>query len=241
MESWVQSWWPRANAFCDFSTRPVWSTAPATKKCCQVIRSAAPVTQNHPPKTEDLMLQNATLLRKSVTWPPNISDEHVSCTAPATKNASANAPRLPSFLEMRQNSHVLLTFGKVHNPSRWPRETTSERPKVVWHLVFLTFWPRNVLRATTAYTFSTSQLPKVVRGWCVAYILTWKCASRQRGVHFCDISTSKKVSRPSVFNTFDLEMCFAPQPNVLFRDHNFQKWSEHGVLCAFWLPNVLRA
>ena len=29
--------------------------------------------------------------------------------------------------------------------------------------VFYTFWPRNVLRATTACTFSTSQLPKVVR------------------------------------------------------------------------------
>ena len=30
-------------------------------------------------------------------------------------------------------------------------------------LVFLTFWLRNVLRATTACTFSTSQLAKVVR------------------------------------------------------------------------------
>ena len=41
-----------------------------------------------------------------------------------------------------------------------------------------------MLRATTACTFSTSQLPKVVRGWCVLYILTWKCASRHNGVHF---------------------------------------------------------
>ena len=29
-----------------------------------------------------------------------------------------------------------------------------------------TFWLRHVLRATTACTFSTSQLPKVVRQWC---------------------------------------------------------------------------
>ena len=28
---------------------------------------------------------------------------------------------------MRQNPHVLLTFDKVHNPVRLPRETTSER------------------------------------------------------------------------------------------------------------------
>ena len=41
-----------------------------------------------------------------------------------------------------------------------------------------------MLRATTACTFSTSQLPKVVRSWCVLYILTWKCASRHNGVHF---------------------------------------------------------
>ena len=48
--------------------------------------------------------------------------------------------------------------------------------------VFCTFWLQNVLRATTACTFSTSQLPKVVRPWCVLYILTSKCASRHNGV-----------------------------------------------------------
>ena len=34
-----------------------------------------------------------------------------------------------------------------------------------------------MLRATTACAFSTSQLPKVVRPWCVLYILTSKCGS----------------------------------------------------------------
>ena len=66
-------------------------------------------------------------------------------------------------------------------------------------LVFLTFWLGNVLRATTACTFSTSQLPKVARSWCVLYILTWKCASRHNGVHFFDISTSK--SGPTLRST----------------------------------------
>ena len=75
-----------------------------------------------------------------------------------------------------------------------------------------TFWLRNLLRATTACTFSTSQLPKVVRTWCVLPTsdfemcfapqrralfrlpkvvrtcgvfknLTSKCASRHNGVH----------------------------------------------------------
>ena len=38
---------------------------------------------------------------------------------------------LPSFFKMLQNPHVLLTFDKVHNPLHLPRETASERPKVV--------------------------------------------------------------------------------------------------------------
>ena len=141
--------------------------------------------------------------------------------------SSSNVPRLPSFLDMPQNPHVLLTFEEVHNPLRLPRETTSEPPQVVqtpsvlhtftskcasrhnavhffdistcksgptmvcfvhFHFemcfapqrralfrhrnfqkwsdngVLCTFSLRNVLRATTACTFSTSQLPKVVRG-----------------------------------------------------------------------------
>ena len=40
--------------------------------------------------------------------------------------SSANTPRLPSFLEMLQNPHVLLTFDKVHNPLRLPRKTTQK-------------------------------------------------------------------------------------------------------------------
>ena len=80
------------------------------------------------------------------------------------------------------------------------------------HVVLFTFWLRNVLRATTACTFSTSQLPKVVRSWswCVLYMLTSK-------------------------------MCFAPQRHALFRHLNFQKCSGAGVFCTFWLRNVLRA
>ena len=94
-----------------------------------------------------------------------------------------------------------------------------------------------MLRATTACTFSTSQLPKVVRTWCVLYILTWKCASRHNGVHFFDISTSKSGPNLVCFVHFDLEMCFAPQQRALFQHLNFQKWSEPHIL----LPNVLRA
>ena len=50
--------------------------------------------------------------------------------------------------------------------------------------VFCTIWLRNVLCATTACTFSTSQLPKVVRDRQFLTLLTSKCASRHNGVHF---------------------------------------------------------
>ena len=83
IESCLQSWPPRINVFCDFPVSFVWSIAPATKKWGQFIRSAAPVTQNPLSRLEDLMLQNATPLRKSAPTPPNKSDSCVSCTAPA--------------------------------------------------------------------------------------------------------------------------------------------------------------
>ena len=214
MESWVQSWQPRTNAFCDFSSPPVGSTAPARKKWCQVIRSAAPVTRNHLSKPEDLMLQNATLSGNQRpdfrTAPMKMS---LVLRLPRKMHLcrpSSNVPRLPSFLAMLQNPHVLLTLEKVHNPLRLPRETRSE-------------------------------LPKVVRTWCVLYILTSRCTSRHNGVHFFDISTSKSGPNLVCFVHIDFEMCFAPQRRALFRHRNFQKWSEPGVFCTFWLGNVLRA
>ena len=76
-----------------------------------------------------------------------------------------------------------------------------------------------MLRATTACTFSTSQLPKVIRQWCVLYILTWKCASRHNGVHFFDIATSKSGPTMVCFVHFDFEMCFAPQRRAIFLSH----------------------
>ena len=82
-----------------------------------------------------------------------------------------------------------------------------------------------MLHATTACTFSTSQLPKVVRHWCALHILTSKCASRHNGVHFFDIATSKSGPTLVCFAHFDFKMCFAPQRRALFRHLNFQKWS----------------
>ena len=75
------------------------------------------------------------------------------------------------------------------------------------HAVFCTFWLQNVLLATAACNFCTSQLQKVVRECCVLYILTWKyasrysgkCASRYSGVQFFHSATLKSGPNPSVF------------------------------------------
>ena len=183
MESWVQSWQPRTNAFCDFSSPPVESIAPATKKWFQVIQSAAPVTQNHLSEPQDLMLQNATPLRKSPPGPPNSSDQNVSCTAPATENASLQI--------LFKCPTPAIIFGNVTKPSRFTHFWEGAQP----------------LAPATRNDIWTSKSGAYM--WCLAH--------------------------------FDFEMCFAPQQRALFRHLNFQKWSEHGVLCTFWLRNVLRA
>ena len=136
-------------------------------------------------------------------------------------------------------SHACHRFWKCYKPSRFKSLLTrctipcacqaKRHLNVQKPLVLLTFWLRNVLRATC--TFSTSQLPKVVRAWCVLHILTSKRASchNHNGVHFFDISTSKSGQSMVCFVHFDFEMCFAPRRRALFRHLNFQKWSEPGV------------
>ena len=119
--------------------------------------------------------------------------------------------------------------------------STSERQKRLKTRSFWHFWLPNVLRAKTAYTFATSERQKVVRACQSFTLLTWKCASRHNGVHCFEISTSKSGPGMVCFAHFDLEMCLAPQRRALFRHLNFQKWSDVGVCCTFWLGNVLRA
>ena len=101
----------------------------------QVIHSAAPVTQNHVSKPEDLMLQHATRLGNQrpdlLTSLMNMSlvprlprDMHLP-------RSSSNVPQLPSFLDMLQNPHVLPAFGKVQKPVRRPHKMTIERSTVI--------------------------------------------------------------------------------------------------------------
>ena len=66
-----------------------------------------------------------------------------------------------------------------------------------------------MLRATTACTFSSSQLPKLLRTPQFLTHFTSKCASRHNAMHFFNISTSKSGPNLVCFVHFDFEMCFA--------------------------------
>ena len=88
-----------------------------------------------------------------------------------------------------------------------------------------------MLRATTACTFSTSQLPKVVRSSSVLSILTWKCASRHNGVqlfisHLASWLRTRRFSEP----TFRPSGAANHWKNTVFRD--FPTFSR---ICIFFL------
>ena len=145
--------------------------------------------------------------------------------------SSSNVPRLPSFLEMLQNPHVLLTFDKVHNPLRLPRETTSERPKVVRTPgVFNILTSKCASRHNGVHFFDIST-SKSGPSWCALYILTWKCASRHNGVqffisHLASWLRTRRFSEP----TFRPSGATNHWKNTVFRD--FPTFSR---TCIFFL------
>ena len=96
---------------------------------------------------------------------------------------------------------------------------------------FLHFWLRNVLRATTARTCSTSTLPKVVRTCSAFNILTSKCASRHNGVQLF-ISHLPRCLRTRRFSEPTFRPSGAPNhwKNTVFRD--FPTFSR---ICIFFL------
>ena len=87
------------------------------------------------------------------------------------------------------------------------------------HAVFCTFSLQNVLLATAACNFSTSQLQKVVRTCSVLYIFTSKCASRHSGVQFLISSlTTWLRTRRFTEPTFRLTRHTNHWKNTAFRD-----------------------
>ena len=218
---------------------------PATKNWCQVIRSAAPVTQNHLSKPTDLMLQNATRLRKSAPWPPNISDEHVFCIAPAMRHVSLQILfKCPTPAIVFGNA-TTLTFCSLLRRCTIPCACQAKRhPNVQkWAepVVFCTFLTSKCASCHNGVHFFDISTSK--SGVCCAFWLqnvlraktacpfstsqlpkmvrTWgvftffTCKCASRHNVF-DIATSKSGPKLKCFVHFGLEMCFAPQRRAIF-------------------------
>ena len=183
--------------------------------------------QNHLSKPADLMLQNATALRKSAPSPPNSSDENVSCTAPATENASLQilfkcpTPAIVIYIITLCIIYFINTI------------------LFILYCIYNHFWQgAQSLEPATRTDIWTSKSAPTPYGF---NILNSKCASCHNGVHFFDISTSKSGPELVCFLHFDFDMCFAPQRRALFRHLHFQECSDREVFLAFSLANVLRA
>ena len=109
--------------------------------------------------------------------------------------------------------------------------------------MFCTFSLENLLRATAACNFSTSELQKVLPGPQSFNVFTWfpdphflniftcTCASRYSGVQFLRIRTSKCALKLRCFVHFHLKICFALQlqRRAIFAHQNFKKCSEAEV------------
>ena len=95
------------------------------------------------------------------------------------------------------------------------------------HVSFLAFSLQNVLLATAACNFSTSQLQKVLRSWQFFSTFTSKCASRHSGVQFL-ISPLTTWLRTRRFNepTFRLTRHTNHWKNTAFRDFSniWRRW-----------------
>ena len=105
---------------------------------------------------------------------------------------------------------------------------------------FLTFSLPNVLFATAAYNFWTSELHKVVRNWRVLYIFASKCAFRHSGVQFL-LSPLTTWLRTRRFNrpTFRLTWHTNHWKNTAFRDFSNIWRACIFFLLTFWLLHLL--
>ena len=226
MESWVQSWWPRTNAFCDFSScvskvlrLPGKSEARSYKVLHLSRKIIFPNLKISCSKMQPSQ-EISALTSQHLSWTCLLYCAcHAKCIFPVSRACHRfwKCYKTLTFCALLTRRTILCAcHGKRH----------LNVQKCSVPLCFFHFWLGNVLRATTACAFSTCQLPKVVRAWRALCILTSKRASRHNGVHFS--TSQQKWSEHGVFCAFWLR----------------------NVLCAtttsksaptYWLGNVLRA
>ena len=157
---------------------------PGNAKCCTChAKSSQQTWRSNAP--------NATLLRKSPPWPPNISGEHVSYCACHAKCIFADHLQMSHACQHSCNCYKTRTrtFCSLFARCRIPCACHA-KPHPNFHE-----WSETV----SFFVHFTSTR-----------------ASRHNGVHLFDISTSKNAPSLVCFVHFDFEMCFAPQRRAIF-------------------------
>ena len=135
---------------------------------------------------------------------------------------------------------VHFDFQMCFSPQRRAIFRHLNRQKCSEAVMFCTFWLSNVLFATAACNFSTSEQTKVLQGRHVLYIFTSKCAFRHSGVQFLmsPLSTylrTRRFNRP----TFGLTRHTNLWNNTAFRDFSNIFRGCIFFLLTFWLLHLL--
>ena len=158
------------------------------------------------------MLQNATPCRKSASWPPNISEENISSSAPATRNTSLQ-------ILFKRPTHAVV-FELATTPLRFThfwQGAQSLAPAMQNHILMAKSGPRP--SAFNPFDFQT-------------------CFAPQHRALFQRLKFQKWSTCLVFFNHLDLKTCFPPQRRALFQQLNAQKLSK---ACFVPLGNLLRA
>ena len=136
-------------------------------------------------------------------WLPNVLRATKACSFSTSQRPKVvRHSVLYVFTSNRASRHNGVHFFDI--------EWQSNRQKIARTCGNFNILTQNVLRATTACIFSTSQRPKVVRDRRVLTIFTSKCASRHNGVRFFNISTPKSGLELECFAHVHFQTCFAP-------------------------------
>ena len=154
------------------------------------------------------MLQNATPLRKSAPWPPNISDEDVSCTVPAARKTSLQILfKRPTPGIMSENAAKTTRLAHF-----W--QSAESRPPATKH---------------DAWTSKAG--PNM---WCLHTFDFDMCFAPQLRALFPQLNFQKWFDN-DLFLPFNFEMCLAPPRRALFEQLNCQKCLEPEVFQHFAL------
>ena len=229
MESWVQSWRPRTNAFCDFSTPPVLKYCACHEKVMpghyevlhlsRKIISAnltiwcskmQPLSGNQRPDLLTALMNMSLVLR----LPRKMHLCRSSSNGPTPAIVFGNTNKTPTFCSLLTRCTIPCACHakRALNVQKW-----SERG------VFCTFWLGNVLsRHNCVHFFDNLNFQK----WSENGVFcTFWLRNVLRATTACTFSTSEppKVVRAWCFVHFDFEMCFAPQRRALFRHLNLPK------------------